>query len=487
MQSMPVPSKIIKRDQGLAHEVCPNTPDHLEVTYHKDQRIESICPKLHAPRHPLGYTPRLTKNCHNQSVTVKKERSYDPFRYQKMEGIDSRFWNEFHMDFYSSVILHKPNKPPIVPMKYVDWEFYENENNATFRKIIKKCKEFGLYELMGFQYHWNAKILRQFHSSYYFEASSNSIHWTTEGEHFCVGYMTFSRILGLGSKDEERDLTHVENQVKSNDVAFMFYNPILAVGGKANNLIPYYYVLNSFFQHTIDPKGGHATALNYYARNILLWMAPRGHPLAIFDFIWKELRRAMTDARKHLPYAPYIMYMIDRVTKVTYPKDCAHKPLHVRLRDDNKPIPSITSRRMVGSSSRAPRDDHDDEPRTHARSHLPPRGSRTSLIKRVLKSLFSMCKTMTHEVNANRWDILDLKEATGLPIAEPYHELLKVDDPFAEWDALDEADLAAIVPSRPPRARGATRPRRTARSPSPDEEEEEDDEEEDDEDYDDEE
>lgn len=91
-----------------------------------------------------------------------------------------------------------------------------------------------------------------------------------------MDYMTFSRILGLGSKDEEKDLIHVENQVKSNDVAFMFYNPILAVGGKANILIPYYYVINSFFRSTIDPKGGDATALNYYAGNLLLRMAPKG-------------------------------------------------------------------------------------------------------------------------------------------------------------------------------------------------------------------
>lgn len=53
MQSMPLQHKIVKRDRGLAHEVCPNTPEHLVATFHRDQRSESICPTLAAPRCPL--------------------------------------------------------------------------------------------------------------------------------------------------------------------------------------------------------------------------------------------------------------------------------------------------------------------------------------------------------------------------------------------------------------------------------------------------
>src|SRR5688572_18807106 len=105
---------------------------------------------------------------------------------------------------------------------------------------------------MGFRYDWNDEILGQFHSSYYFEASTNSIHWTTMGEHHFIDYMTFSRLLVLGSKDEECDPIHVELTVKPKDVPFMYYNPMVAIHGKANNLIPYYYVLNQFFRNTID-------------------------------------------------------------------------------------------------------------------------------------------------------------------------------------------------------------------------------------------
>jgi hypothetical protein len=61
------------------------------------------------------------------------------------------------------------------------------------------------------------------------------------------------------------------------------------------------------------------------------------------------------------------------------------------------------------------------------------------MIKRVLKRIFSMCKTMATETNENRQDINEIKSHLGLP-ADPYRELPTFDDPFAEWDAQDEEE-----------------------------------------------
>jgi hypothetical protein len=56
------------------------------------------------------------------------------------------------------------------------------------------------------------------------------------------------------------------------------------------------------------------------------------------------------------------------------------------------------------------------------------------MIERVLKSIFSMCKTIVAEANENRRDIIEIKSHLGLP-TDPYRELPEFDDPFAEWDA----------------------------------------------------
>jgi hypothetical protein len=56
------------------------------------------------------------------------------------------------------------------------------------------------------------------------------------------------------------------------------------------------------------------------------------------------------------------------------------------------------------------------------------------MIKRVLKRIFNMCKTIATETNENRRDIIEIKSHLGLP-TDPYRELPEFDDPFAEWDA----------------------------------------------------
>jgi hypothetical protein len=86
--------------------------------------------------------------------------------------------------------------------------------------------------------------------------------------------MTLSRLLVLGSKDEERTPIHNENKYKPRELTYMFPSRDLAIEGKADQLNPYYYYLNQFFCATIDPKQGDAMALRYFNPNLLDRMAP---------------------------------------------------------------------------------------------------------------------------------------------------------------------------------------------------------------------
>ena len=88
----------------------------------------------------------------------------------------------------------------IIPCKYVDWKYYEDMNDPFFNEAIAKCKEMGLYDIMGFRYDWNEEILAQFHCSLYYDEQEIAFYWTTEGVKYGVDYMTFSRILGLGTR-----------------------------------------------------------------------------------------------------------------------------------------------------------------------------------------------------------------------------------------------------------------------------------------------
>ena len=94
--------------------------------------------------------------------------------------------------------------------------------------------------------------------------------------------MTFSRLLGLGSKDEERDPIHVEQTLRGYQAPQLFYNPVLANEGNASDLLSCYYGLNRFFRSTIDAKKGDGTALHHFAINLLARTLPSGRPFALW-------------------------------------------------------------------------------------------------------------------------------------------------------------------------------------------------------------
>ena len=66
-------------------------------------------------------------------------------------------------------------------------------------------------------------------------------------------------------------------------------------------------------------------------------------------------------------------------------------------------------------------------------------------MKRALRSIFCMCKTIASEVNENCRDIQAIKAHMGLHM-DAHDPLSEFDDPFAEWDAADAAPEPAFVP-----------------------------------------
>jgi hypothetical protein len=424
--AVPPPSRANPTSKGIAWEICPRTPPRLQIEFQEDQHQYPKCPKLTRPQILPGFAVEMGRNYFKQTVALTNARKEDMYKYEKAENLERRFWCQLHQDFYSSVVLRK-DKAPIIPCKYVDWTYFEKLNDPFFNQAIAKCKEFGLYDIMGFRYDWNEEVLAQFHSSLYYDARKIAFFWTTEGVKYGVDYMTFSRLLGLGSEDEKRDPIHVEHQLKPNQLPALFYNPILAEVGNASTLQPFYYMMNKFFRATIDAKDGDATALRYFACNLLARVMPGRRPFSIMDFIWNELRRTMNDPQKFLPSTPYLMYMIERVTKVTFPKDCKHAALHLRPRSSD----ALHAPPLHAGATRNPR--FDPAPSYSSASSSSRHGHHDNVIKRALKSIFSMCKTTTQEINENRLWIptmscpsLMTRSPSGMPRMRPLLLLLMI-------------------------------------------------------------
>jgi hypothetical protein len=56
-------------------------------------------------------------------------------------------------------------------------------------------------------------------------------------------------------------------------------------------------------------------------------LRPGAPEFSVGDFIWQEIKHLSEDPKKICSYSPYIMYMIEKVAKMEFPKNVTHKPL----------------------------------------------------------------------------------------------------------------------------------------------------------------
>ena len=99
---------------------------------------------------------------------VEEARKNNPYEQPKDLGVDYRFGNEFHSNFYASVIFNS-KKSKIVKMQYVDWEEMKGKNEPEFNRVIKACELFGLTDIMSFWYNWNEEVLAQFYATFFYD------------------------------------------------------------------------------------------------------------------------------------------------------------------------------------------------------------------------------------------------------------------------------------------------------------------------------
>ena len=125
---------------------CPDTPPHLEEfdRGHIREYYEEVI-----IRRPVDTRAHPVLNYAGKLKMVEEARENNPYEQPKDLGVDYRFWNEFHSNFYASMIFNS-KKSKIVKMQYVDWEEMKEKNEPKFNKVIKACELFGLTDIMSF-------------------------------------------------------------------------------------------------------------------------------------------------------------------------------------------------------------------------------------------------------------------------------------------------------------------------------------------------
>lgn len=186
----------------------------------------------------------------------------------------------------------------------------------------------GLDKLLDFRKPWNSEIICQFYASYHLDSSTRTIHWTTEGNHYKVDAITFSRLLGFGSDDRKRAKVDGIPPLAISEYQYMYMKGHRA-DGKTVWLKPYYYVLNNILRQTLYPKGGDATYLHDDSPVVLDCFGEAFTSLSISHYIWNRIFHASEDVVKHFPYAPCIMHIIEQVLGIKFPTDAPHAMLTI--------------------------------------------------------------------------------------------------------------------------------------------------------------
>ena len=77
------------------------------------------------------------------------------------------------------------------------------------------------------------------------------------------------------------------------------------------------------------PKVGDSTFLCDDSQKVLQQFGDDFETFSISCYIWNKIHDATEDQVKHLPYAPYIMHVIEQVFGIRFPIDTQHNLLKI--------------------------------------------------------------------------------------------------------------------------------------------------------------
>jgi hypothetical protein len=361
---------------------------------------------------PIYMFPHKAVNYHGTGMTKKLQKLRDKNPYASERKATYRmFWATFQQDYYAIVIIKKPKITHMA--QYVDWMYMESKNDPIFTELSTVCGHQRVKELMGFRQDWNREIIAQFYSTVHFGyiEEERAMMWMTNGNKHAIRFSRFLSLFGLGADDKDYPKLHNGGPLEPEALYFMYPRDQRANVGHMKGLYTYYSVLNSLLGATIAPRDGNPSDISRFVKNLMIALRLGVGPFSVGDYIWQEINYLSEDPKKIYSYSPYIMYMIEKVTKIEFPKDVTHKPL--RPNPVKNPIvpsperePEITAEE--GAEARVDWQQFKQQPTAQADTGLTgathrsdrwgpgqygrPKKS-TSPLRRFVNLLFGMCKS----------------------------------------------------------------------------------------------
>jgi hypothetical protein len=131
----------------------------------------------------------------------------------------------------------------------------------------------------------------------------------------------------LGDDDKDYSKLHNAGLLEPEALYFMYPRDQRANAGHVKGLYTYYSVLNRLLRATITPRYGNASDISRFLKNMMTALRPGAGPFSVGDYIGQKIKYLSKDPKRIYSYNPYIMCMIEKVTRVEFPKDVTHEPL----------------------------------------------------------------------------------------------------------------------------------------------------------------
>ena len=212
----------------------------------------------------------------------------------------------------------------------------------------------------------------------------------TQGVQYVVSPPRLATFFFQDDDDDDKDQLSCESVLKDSELRFMYEDLQPRYLGTTHGMHNFYFTLNRMLRVTIAPKGGYATSLVEHSRNILARFRDGAADFSVMDFIVQEIYSASLDTRKVLPFAPYLMRMIETETELIFEKECKHQPLRSHVPRLTRPHHETIRRELEEEwAARA------EAAAPHASASTPPpeasRRRPSSTIAAMLKRILNAC------------------------------------------------------------------------------------------------
>ena len=314
---------------------------------------------VHPPK-PRDYT-------RNYSGQVFAQRFVCPDEVDVVEILDPRFATPFQLDYYNSVIRSKVQ--PVVEQKCIDWNYCARIDDPEMTKALAILERHNFKNIMTMQYPWNNEIIAQFFATVWYEDPTDTdhgcVHFRTQGQKYSVSYPRFAQILGFDLDDFEKPWLDCSPS-RNIDISFAYYTgATMEEFYTLKKMRKVYRYIKLLVRQTVVPKiGGASEILSTMGPFLAALKEDNEDSFSAFGFILKQIQLTSWDAKRSCSHAPYIMKMIEIVSKKEFVKEMRHEVYHpVRIAEtaprrgrkprQSEPLPSVDTTSNAAATTQA--------------------------------------------------------------------------------------------------------------------------------------